>query len=592
MNEKTQDLVKQRFCEAIQKETWFDDPHQLNSFLLVSFADLKKYVYQYRFHPVVVDDSVFAVNVTKSNLLSKVYKKEPEKLQAIKENYQKYLVEEEKDSHYNQPFVVYSESLKQIVTLRELVQDPWNHVIIFVDPSPKQPSSIVKNLLFAISTKLKEEAVVKLISLRDKISKIGSDFEFKSSCYFEVTVSPYKLEESEDWRNSVKLQEFKGKDNSHDLKGIFDPQSLAQSAVGLNLKLMKWRMVPDLDLDVVKDVKCLLLGSGSLGCQIARNLLSWGFQNFTFVDNGKVAFSNPVRQCLFTFQDSIDERSKAECAAERLKEIYPLIETRGINLCIPMPGHPAATEEAASEVVNSLQQLDQLVKEHDIIFLITDSRESRWLPTVLSTIHNKICMTVALGFETFLAMRHGLGEEFHDKELNGPSRLGCYFCNDTVAPRNSTRDRTLDQQCTVTRPAMCSLASAMSVELLVSLLNHPLRNGAKADEEIQNSDRSVLGLIPHQVRGDMNDYRVTPMCGYAFDMCIACSPPIINEFKKDPSTFVIAACNTPGYLEDLSGITKKMSEINFDDIEAFDEFDLGSDEEPQVDEDGEEKITT
>jgi ubiquitin-like modifier-activating enzyme ATG7 len=29
---------------------------------------------------------------------------------------------------------------------------------------------------------------------------------------------------------------------------------------------MKWRMVPGLDLDVLKDTKCLLLGSGSLGC--------------------------------------------------------------------------------------------------------------------------------------------------------------------------------------------------------------------------------------------------------------------------------------------------------------------------------------
>lgn len=48
-------------------------------------------------------------------------------------------------------------------------------------------------------------------------------------------------------------------------------------------------------------------------------------------------------------------------------------------------------------------------------------------------------------------MRHGLSPFEHNEEVNG-KRLGCYFCNDIVAPRNSLKDRTLDQQCTVSRP--------------------------------------------------------------------------------------------------------------------------------------------
>jgi hypothetical protein len=48
---------------------------------------------------------------------------------------------------------------------------------------------------------------------------------------------------------------------------------LAESAVDLNLRLMRWRLMPAVELEKVSSCKCLLLGAGTLGCNVARALL-------------------------------------------------------------------------------------------------------------------------------------------------------------------------------------------------------------------------------------------------------------------------------------------------------------------------------
>lgn len=37
-----------------------------------------------------------------------------------------------------------------------------------------------------------------------------------------------------------------------------------------------------------------------------RNLIGWGVKNISFIDYGKVSHSNPVRQTLFDFEDSLE----------------------------------------------------------------------------------------------------------------------------------------------------------------------------------------------------------------------------------------------------------------------------------------------
>ena len=59
---------------------------------------------------------------------------------------------------------------------------------------------------------------------------------------------------------------------------------------------------------------------------MARSLLGWGFTHMTFVDNGLVRHSNPVRQSLFESADAVAVKHKVDAAVESLKRILPTVD--------------------------------------------------------------------------------------------------------------------------------------------------------------------------------------------------------------------------------------------------------------------------
>ena len=73
-----------------------------------------------------------------------------------------------------------------------------------------------------------------------------------------------------------------------------------ENSVDMNLKLVRWRLVPTLKLATFSELRVLILGAGTLGCNLARSLLGWGVRTFTFVDNAIISYNNPVRQALFS----------------------------------------------------------------------------------------------------------------------------------------------------------------------------------------------------------------------------------------------------------------------------------------------------
>lgn len=200
---------------------------------------------------------------------------------------------------------------------------PDDQTIAFIDPctDPANPGWPLRNLLAYLRT-LYPATTARLRILCWRDLQIPPDGHWKSR--FGILTSepqPTTRLSAVGWEKNPRGQLGP---RLADLAPMMDPTRLAHQAVDLNLKLMRWRLLPSLDIEAISATKCLLLGAGTLGCYVARSLMAWGIRTITLVDSGRVSFSNPVRQPLFEFQDCLNGgKQKAECAAARLHSIFP-----------------------------------------------------------------------------------------------------------------------------------------------------------------------------------------------------------------------------------------------------------------------------
>lgn len=614
------DFDKRKFLDESGAQIWaaiqdgraINDPERhLSRCRVLVYADLKRYNFLYWFAYPALSYPASVKRIGNQRKVTEEF--DMENLQVLQSEYDTARAH---DKFQNAFFIVrYCTSrdenvkslsvhpLSQYETVSKLRSDEASVVVYFAysDPSANQeyPGWPLRNYLCLIASALKLDQVNILRIRKNQVSGCRPDLTqglILTIRFDRQNIS--ELPKVTGWeRNESQLMGPK----RVNLSGLLDPRMLAKDAVNLNLRLMKWRLLPRLDLDKIAESKCLILGCGTLGCHIARGLLAWGVKDISLVDNAKISYSNPVRQSLYNFEDCVSggqHAYKAEYAASSLKRIHPTVNVTPYVLSIPMPGHHIDEKELA-QTRKDVQLIERLIDENDAIFLLMDTRESRWLPTIVALAKHKLVINAAIGFDTFLLQRYGtrgasqsIGADCKymqppkidanlKSEILSSDELGCYYCSDIVAPGDSTLDRTLDQQCTVSRPGVSMLVSALAVELFASVVSSRYGQYTPAPVVISDDFSSAddendmcgceLGVIPHTIRGNLNRYHIyKPTCS-AFNKCSACSHSVIEAYKEHKFEFLRRVFDDPCHLEDIAGL-KELQNVS-DDVLTFESDD-------------------
>ena len=307
---------------------------------------------------------------------------------------------------------------------------------------------------------------------------------------------------------------------------------LASTALRLNLALMKWRAFPELNIDKLEATRVLLIGAGALGASVSRTLLAWGVHRLTFLDSANVSLSNPPRQSLFTAADAAIGKAKAVAAADAIIAADPGAHASGLVANVPTPGRSACTPQET--LLEEIRVLREAIRASDAVFLLVDTRESRWLPSVLCAAQSAdtpslICISAALDFESAVVVRHG----------NVENNLACFFCGggDTHAiPQDSLGSAAMDGgRCTVVRPAIGLMSGAIAAENLVALLHQVRARGHPPHSPLGNITENITRI---NLRGP--DVVITGVSTRARD-CVACGEGVLRAYALGGDAFLVAA---------------------------------------------------
>lgn len=150
-------------------------------------------------------------------------------------------------------------------------------------------------------------------------------------------------------------------------------------------------------------------------------------------------------------------------------------------MSIPMPGHPVNFSSVTLEQARrDVEQLEQLIESHDVIFLLMDTRESRWLPAVIAASKRKVKCVYPGAFVSGCDLMHH-HRRGRSLQLTLPPEKTCALCVPlTQCKRASTADylpQTIIQHNSY--PSLFNFHSPLSYSILerVLTLKYKLQDG-------------------------------------------------------------------------------------------------------------------
>lgn len=83
---------------------------------------------------------------------------------------------------------------------------------------------------------------------------------------------------------------------------------------------------------------------------------------------------------------------------------------------------------------------------------------------------------------------------------------------------------------------------------------------AKYNHEVDIPSESLLGIIPHSIRGFLCTFNHVLPATEKYEKCVACSNVILEAYERNGFQFLLEVFNSSRYLEKITGLDNLFNE--------------------------------